>query len=121
MNVLGGDVYNKLVLEAVTQIEGITKDTGSRVRYVQLREICVENNCGDAWGAALRCTQRRQRREDLAPLDRPGAWFDSALVRELDKRGIAVPTKAEKAEAPAIGGMIAASLAAAAGGAGNLE
>ena len=121
LNVLGADAYSKLVLDAVVQIEGITGDKNSRPRYVQLREICVENNCGDAWGAALRSTQRRQRRDDLPVLDRPGAWFDKAMIRELDKRGIAVPTRAEKAEAPAIGGMIAASLAAATVAGGGAE
>ena len=112
-NVPGADVYDKLVLDAVAQIEAVTEDRSSHARYVQLREICIGNNCGDAWAAALRSTQKRQRREDLTLLDRPGAWFDRALIRELDKRGIAVPTKAEKAEAPGIRDLIGASLGAA--------
>lgn len=111
LNVLGEpDVYKKLIMDAVWEVEQITGDVNSRERYVQLREICVDRNAGDAWAAALRSTQRRQKRDDLAVLDRPGAWFDSAVVRELDKRGIPVPTKAEKADAPDIRGLIGASL-----------
>ena len=111
LNVLGEpDVYKKLIMDAVWEVEQITGDVNSRERYVQLREICVDRNAGDAWAAALRSTQRRQKRDDLAVLDRPGAWFDSAVVRELDKRGIPDPTKAEKAEAPDIRGLIGASL-----------
>lgn len=107
---VGGAAYKKLILDPVIQVERITSDSESRHRYVQLREICLQNSVDDAWVAALRSTQSRMRRDDQEPLERPGAWFDKALVRELDKRGIAVPTKAEKAEAPCIRGMIGASL-----------
>ena len=109
-NVSDGDAYRQLVLEPLQAVETLTRDRHSRARLVQLREICLSHNKPDAWDAAVRSTTRRMGRKDLAALERPGAWFDSAVVRELDKRGIAVPTKAEKAEAPDIRGLIGASL-----------
>ncbi|MES2460877.1 MAG: hypothetical protein V4671_09850 [Armatimonadota bacterium] len=106
-------IRDKAVREAVT----LTEDAASAARWSQLMEICLRHNACDAWTEALHSTHRAKVRSN-----RPanlGAYLNRVLVRELDKRGIAVPTKAEKAEAGDVRSLIGASLGAAFGAAGK--
>jgi hypothetical protein len=94
--------------KAVREAVAVTGDMASSARWSQLMEICLRHNVVDAWTEALYSTRMAGMRPN-----RPanlGAYLNRTLVRELDKRGIAVPTKAEKAEAPDIRNLIGASL-----------
>lgn len=103
------DGYKSLVLEPVLALVAMTGDHHSFLRFKQLREICVDNNATGAWVEALRSTERRMSRADKDPLQKPGAWFDTALVRELDKRGVPVLTGSGE-EREEVRGLIGASL-----------
>ena len=101
----------RMVLEPIRIVETLTGDINSRARYVQLREICIEHRRLSAWTSALCSTEKRMKRAGLEPLTRPGAWFDRALVRELDKYGVPVPVNAaQKAEGQGVRDLIASSL-----------
>lgn len=102
------NAYRQLMEKAVREAIAVTGDMASSARWSQLMEICLRHNVVDAWTEALYSTRMAGTRPN-----RPanlGAYLNRTLVRELDKRGIAVPTKAEKAEAPDIRNLIGASL-----------
>jgi hypothetical protein len=72
---------------------------------VQLRQVCLEHNATSAWTIALRSTERRKRQPGLT---KPGAWFNSVCVRELEKRGVHVPKKADTDELAEVRALLAA-------------
>jgi hypothetical protein len=91
---------------AVEGVVALTGDEGSRRRFEQLWEIAEGKNALDAWSAALRATSRRIKRTDQEPLERPGAYFDTICVKELEKREIFIPTNAEKQAEAGVGELI---------------
>ena len=82
--------------KAVEEIITLTGDEGSRRRFEQLWEIAEGREALDAWKAAHRAVKRRMGATGKEPLERPGAYFDSTCVRELEKRQVFVPTSEEK-------------------------
>lgn len=107
------DAFKHLVIEPVERVEELTGDLHSRDRYVQLRQIALDNGYGDAWDSAIASLKRRLGRTDLALVENAGAWFDTAVVRELDKHGIPVLPAGSTPERAEVNGLIGASLAAA--------
>jgi hypothetical protein len=100
------DIYRAEVLNPVDEAVDLTGDAKSRRRWVQLREICVEQNAAAAWIEALAKTRQRLEKGGVAA---PGAYLQVALLRELDKRGITPPSGTEE-ERDDVRGAIGASL-----------
>ena len=94
-NASGGGMLT-LREKAVEELITLTGDDGSRRRFEQLWGIAEGREALDAWKAALRAVKRRMEATGKEPLERPGAYFDSTCVRELEKRQIFVPTREEK-------------------------
>lgn len=99
-------IYRKEVLEPVEEAVSLTGDEKSRRRWVQLREICIEQNAAAAWAEAIAKTRQRLGKGGVAA---PGAYLQVTLLRELDKRGITPPSGSEE-EREGIRGAIGASL-----------
>ena len=95
--------------EAIRLVVELTGDERSVRRFKQLRDICEANRCTDVWAEAQRSTHRRLLRQGDEPLDRPGAYFCTALTMLLGERGITVPTGTLQ-ERRSVRGQIAASL-----------
>jgi hypothetical protein len=102
----GGRGINAVRDKAVDEIVALTGDESSRRRFWQLWEVAERNQSLDAWSAALRAVQKRQSGSSKQPLDRPGAYFCTVLIQELEKREIFVPTNAEKLAEGDVGEVI---------------
>lgn len=105
LNASGTDIY-ALRDQAVAEVVALTGDDWSLRRFQQLWEVAEAHDALDAWKAALRATQRRLRASSKEGLDRPGAYFDRICVQELEKRGIFLPTIADKLAEPEVGEII---------------
>ena len=82
-------IYRAEVLVPVEEAVSLTSDEKSRRRWVQLREVCLEAGATAAWEEALQKTRQRLSKGGVAA---PGAYLQIALLRELDKRGVTVPS-----------------------------
>ncbi len=104
------DMYNNLVIGPVREIISLTADGKSASRFVQLREICLRTETLAAWSAALTGLRSRCATPTARKVGKPGAWFNVACVKELEKRGVIVPSRADEGERDEVRGMIAESL-----------
>ena len=77
--------------EAVRIVVGLTGDTHSLRRFAQLREICADHGKTSCWTEALRSTERAIKRGGVEPHKR-GAYFCTAVVRQLERKGVTVPS-----------------------------
>ncbi len=94
--------------EAVCTIVALTGDAKSTRRFAQLREICADHGKIGCWTEALRSTERAIKRDTVEPQKR-GAYFCAAIVRQLERKGITVPSGTPQ-ERDEVHGLIAASL-----------
>jgi hypothetical protein len=95
LNTKGTGIY-AIRDQAVEEIVTLTKDENSKKRFEQLWEVAETQNALTAWQAALQALKRRAGAKEKQGLDRPGAYFCKICVQELEKRGVFVPTNAEK-------------------------
>lgn len=102
----GGRGINAVRDKAVDEIVTLTGDESSRRRFWQLWEVAERNQSLDAWSVALRAVQKRQKGSSKQPLERPGAYFCTVLIQELEKREVFVPTNAEKLAEGDVGEVI---------------
>jgi hypothetical protein len=93
---------------AVAEVVTLTRDEQSRRRFVQLWEVAERENVLDAWRAALGSLKRRLGGK--TELARPGAYFAKACLQELEKRGVFVPTSAERSAEAGVATQIVLSL-----------
>ncbi len=74
------------------------RDIGSEARYFQLAEIADRNGLDSVITDALNATRRKMASRN--PPDKPGAYFDTILIRKLRDHSVTVPTKADLAASP---------------------
>lgn len=103
------DLYTQLVLVPVRELTSLTKDFRSRMRFIQLREICLKNDATGAWSAAFISLEKRLQLK-ANPLGKPGAYFNTVCMKQLENRGIVVPRKSEEPDRAEVRDLIAASL-----------
>lgn len=89
-----------------------TSDTGSVRRFVQLYEICIDEDCLAQWDQAVASLTRAQAKGGV---ERPGAYFQTALLRLLERRQVFVPLASEAGQQDETRAAIALSLATGAG------
>jgi hypothetical protein len=115
LNVRGHDLYQTLETdsdaEAVRLVVGLTRDGHSVRRFTQLREICTDHGKTGCWTEALRSTERAIKRGTVES-DKRGAYFCAAVVRQLERKGVTVPSGTPE-ERQDIHTLITASLGAA--------
>jgi hypothetical protein len=99
--------------EAVRTIVALTGDAKSTRRFAQLREICADHGKIGCWTEALRSTERAIKRDTVEPQKR-GAYFCAAVVRQLERTGVTVPSGTPQ-ERDEVHGLIAASLSSSTG------
>jgi hypothetical protein len=103
-----------LKAQDVDAVVAVTGDGGSRKRFRQLRDLSESAGCADSWRHALDALKAAQR-ASTRPVERPGAYFCSVLVSDLNARGVAVPV-ATPSERRTVRDAIRSSLAAASPG-----
>lgn len=103
------DLYTQLVLVPVRELTSLTNDFKSRMRFIQLREICLKNDATGAWSAAFISLEKRLQLK-ANPLGKPGAYFNTVCMKQLENRGIVVPRKSEEPDRAEVRSLIAASL-----------
>ena len=94
--------------DAIRVVVVLTGDTHSLRRFAQLREICADHGKTGCWAEALRSTERAVKRGAVEPHKR-GAYFCTAVVRQLERNGITVPSGTPQ-ERDEVRGLIGASL-----------
>jgi hypothetical protein len=77
--------------DAVRQAMTLTGDTHSLRRFAQLRELCADHGKTGCWTEALRSTERAVKRGTVEP-EKRGAYFCAAVVRQLERKGVTVPS-----------------------------
>ena len=77
--------------EAIRLIASLTRDTHSLRRFAQLREICADHGKTGCWTEALRSTERAIKHGTIEP-EKRGAYFCAAVVRQLERKGVTVPS-----------------------------
>ena len=104
-----GRLQKRELTAPVQEVIDITGDSGSVGRFVQLREICEDHGCQDAWDEAFLSTSKAKEEGRLK--GKAGAYFNGTISRILAKRNVYVPigTSEERTDLQA---EIAASLAA---------
>lgn len=90
------------------------RDLGSESRHYQLVAICEEHNLPDLVTQALNETRRRMNNPRRGQVEKPGAYYQSALLRKLAEHNVHVPTRAQLEAEPAseVQRLIQESLAA---------
>lgn len=106
------DVPNETWIEArARELVSHLQDEGSQRRHEQLVAICDRHNCLHLIDKAVDATRTRQRKAGKqGSLERPGAYYQSVLVRLLEDRNIHVPTLAERTAEPQVADLVRMSL-----------
>jgi hypothetical protein len=94
--------------ESVRIVVGLTGDTHSLRRFVQLREICTDHGKTGCWTEALRSTEQAIKRGTVESQKR-GAYFCAAVVRQLERKGVTMPSGTPE-EREQVRGLIGRSL-----------
>ncbi len=77
------------------------RDVGSESRHYQLLAICEEHSLPDLATQALRETRRRMDNPRRQQVEKPGAYYQAALLRKLAEHNVHVPTRAQLEAEPA--------------------
>jgi hypothetical protein len=99
-------IYQTEISEPVEEAIQLTQDEGSRRRWIQLRQLCLNHQATAAWSEALNKTRQRLVKGGVA---NAGAYLHVALLKALDARGVTVPTGTLE-ERDEVRGVIGASL-----------
>ena len=89
-----------LASQAVALVQEL-RDVGSESRHYQLLAICEENNLPNLATQALNETRRRIANPRRGEVEKPGAYYQTALLRRLAEHNVHVPTRAELNAEPA--------------------
>ena len=95
----------------INAVVAATGDDASRKRFTQLFDVCLNVSCLEVWDDALDALTHALG-ASAGPVERPGAYFCSVLVKLLNARDVAVAV-GKPSQRRSVRGTIAASLAAA--------
>jgi hypothetical protein len=89
-------VFSRAFAQQAAALAAELQDLGSERRHCQLLEICDRNGLEDLAAQALKATRERMGKEKRrGVIERPGAYYQSILVKSLEDHQVFVPRAGE--------------------------